>query len=114
MKKNVVSEDGARQGEIFLKKVDKLPKGLKKAKVVEGKFLVGSSETGHHHTTDADATTMYDTDDPMVSYLEVKKETKLVHERSFYTHQPMTFLPGVYKIQRQREFSLEGWKRVQD
>lgn len=104
----------AAQGELFLVRVNSIPKNAKKAKAVDGKFICGHSETGHHHVVDAKSAVMYDTDDAMVSYLNVEKETKLTHERGFDTHQPLTLLPGVYKIQRQREFTPEGWRAVAD
>ena len=98
----------------MLRRVDKLPKNVKPAKMFGSKFHVGHSETGHNHTTLATKTIMYDTDDILVSYLEVKESTQLVHERDFDTHEPLTLAPGLYEVRRQREFSPEGWRQVAD
>ena len=76
--------------------------------MVSNKFIVGNSETGHHHVVAASKVTMFDTDDVLVSYLEVKEPTHLVHERDYDTHEPLTLTPGLYEVRRQREFSPEG------
>jgi hypothetical protein len=107
-------EGMAAQGEILLIRVDEIPDDAIEAKKVDGKFLVGHSETGHHHTVDSDSAVMLDTKNPLVSYLEVLQETDLKHERDFDTHESLRLTPGKYKVQRQREFSPEGWRQVAD
>ena len=115
MKKNFKTFNKiAAQGELLIQKVDKLPGKVKKAAEKDGKFIVGHSETGHHHTVESSFTTMYDTDNPMISFLEVDDTVDLVHERSYDTHTPLRLAPGTYEIRRQREMRPEGWAAVSD
>lgn len=104
----------ARQGDVFFRRIKKLPAGVMKADVVDGKYLVAHSETGHHHTMVADDVVLYYVDDPLVGYIEVKSPTPLVHERSFDTHESVLFEVGIYEIRRQREHTPEGFRRVVD
>lgn len=103
------------QGEVLFVKVDKLPDGVNPVKAENGKLIVAHSETGHHHWMNAAAATLYQTDDPMVSYLEVKdQDTDLIHDRSFDTHENLRFDPGIYQVRHQREHTPDGWRAVQD
>lgn len=104
----------AAQGELFFRKVEKLPNDLTENKATNGKHIVGHSETGHHHTMDADSVKFFGSTDPMVSFMEVLEPTTLKHERSFDTHEPMFFDVGVYEIRHQRESAPEGWQKVVD
>ncbi len=110
----------AAQGDIFIRRVTEMPKGLREMKVEGGRYIVAHSETGHHHVIDATpAAKVWLSDDPMVSYLQVVEatdavETLLEHMRSFDTHETIKFSPGIYEIRRQREATPEGWRRVED
>lgn len=110
----------AAQGDLFLRRIDKLPKGLKAMSVKDGKYIVAHSETGHHHAIEARPNVVvYATDDPLVSYLQVVEatdamETILEHLRNFDTHESIKIAPGNYEIRRQREYTPEGWRRVAD
>jgi len=46
--------------------------------------------------------------------LVVNNPTELRHERSFDTHAPITIDKGKYEIRRQREYTLEGWRKIED
>lgn len=109
------------QGEIDIEKVNKLPVGLKLAKIENGNYILGHSETGHHHVVEAKSTIQYyETDDPLVSYLEVievtdKAEVFLEHLRSFDTHAPIGFDVGIYKITNLVELGEDNlWQKVAD
>ena len=41
-------------------------------------------------------------------------EVFIEHLRSFDTHESISIAPGIYEIRRQREYTPEGWKRVED
>ena len=110
----------AAQGDLFVRRIDKLPSGLKPMAVEAGNFIVAHSETGHHHVIAARPNvTVFATDDPLVSYLQVIEatdamETVIEHLRSFDTHESIKVGAGNYEIRRQREYTPEGWRRVAD
>lgn len=110
----------AAQGDLMIRRVATLPEGLNSMTPEGGNYIVAHSETGHHHVLEvADNVRVYETDDPMVSYLEVveatdKAEAVLKHLRDFHTHDAIRIDPGIYQLRRQREYTPEGMRRVQD
>jgi hypothetical protein len=110
----------ACQGDLLLRRIDKLPAGIKTAQAKDGQFVVAESETHHHHVIDARPNVkVYDTEDPLLSYLEVIEatdatETLLRHLRGHDTHETISIPPGVYELRRQREYTPEGWRRAAD
>lgn len=110
----------AAQGDLLIRRINKLPEGITPAKTENGGFVVAHSETGAHHVIDARPNVkVYDTEDPLLSYLEVidatdKMETLLRHLRGHDTHETISIPPGIYELRRQREYSPEGWKRASD
>lgn len=110
----------AAQGDLLIRRINALPKDAKPVAGDNGKFIVAHSETGHNHVI-AERTNvrLYTTGDPMVSYLEVVEatdaaETLIEHLRSYDTHESIAVPPGVFEIRRQREYTPEGWRRVED
>ncbi len=111
------------QGDVLFRKVGKLTDGLVKHKE-RGPIVVAHSETGHHHTIDETAGVYYtDPKSTMVAYLQLGDGcvalggADVVHHRPQDTHETMRLLgkPGdVFEIRRQREFTPEGWRRVED
>lgn len=110
----------AAQGDLLIRRIEKLPTGLKPLSVENGNFIVAHSETGHHHViAEHPNVQVFVTDDPMVSYLQVIEatdatETLLEHLRNFDTHETIKIGAGNYELRRQREYTPEGWRRVQD
>ncbi|MHB8744783.1 MAG: hypothetical protein ACYC9L_16960 [Sulfuricaulis sp.] len=108
----------AAQGDCYIKRVDKLPAGVKLIKAVNGQYIVAHSESGHHHVIDAVAgcEVYEDPKDPMTLYLNVidATEVTLRHLRSFDTHKPIAFLKGLFRFRRARERTPEGWRKVED
>lgn len=110
----------AAQGDLLIRRIEKLPEGLKVGAIEQGQYIVAHSETGHHHVIEARPNVrVMDSGDPFVSYLEVMEatdqtETLLEHLRSFDTHETISILPGIYEIRRQREYVPEGWRKVED
>lgn len=110
----------AAQGDLLIRRVEKLPAGLKPMATEGGKYIVAHSETGHHHVIAARPNVVvFDTEDPLVSYLQVVEatdamETVIEHLRSFDTHEALGVPPGNYEIRRQRENAPEGWRRAAD
>lgn len=110
----------AAQGDLFLRRIEALPDGIMPMNAEAGAFIVAHSETGHHHVIAARPNVqVFTTGDPLVSYLQVIEatdamETVLEHLRSFDTHESIAIPPGNYELRRQREYTPEGWRRVED
>lgn len=110
----------AAQGDLYIRRIDKLPEGVKRIDAEKGQYVVAHSETGHNHViAERPNVALYASDDPMVSYLEVVEatdaaETLLEHLRSFDTHETIKLPVGTFEIRRQREYTPEGWRRVED
>jgi len=110
----------AAQGDLIIRRIDALPKDAKPVASERGKFVVAHSETGHDHVIkESPNVKLYSTGDPMISYLQVVEaadatEALLEHLRSFDTHETIAIPPGNYEIRRQREYTPEGWRRVED
>lgn len=113
-------EKMAAQGDLMIRRIEKLPEGAKLENAQNGVFVVAHSETGHNHVIEAAPNVqLFTTGDPMISYLEVieatdETETLLKHLRSYDTHETIKINPGIYEIRRQREYTPEGWRRVED
>jgi hypothetical protein len=98
----------AAQGEISIRKIDELPSGVKPLAAENGKFIIGHSETGHHHTMTMERAKVFEatnTPDGMkILYAILDGEKVLQHERSFDTHEPIQFQPGIYEFRLGREY----------
>lgn len=107
----------AAQGDMLLRKIEKLPEGVTENVAENGKYILAHSETGHHHTVKASENVKFyaNDNDPFVAYLVVDNTSAYIeHERSFHTHDPIEVKEGVYEIRRQREYTPEGYRRAQD
>ena len=107
----------AAQGDVMFLRIDdkNMPDDVKKIEPVEGKVIVAHSETGHHHVMEAERADLFEsTSESLQGFLLVHKQATLEHQRSYHTHEPIQFEPGLYQIRRQREHQPEGWRRVQD
>src|SRR5271157_5351659 len=98
--KNVI--DCACQGDVFVKRIDSIPKSAVEAAVSEespGKYVVAHSETGHHHVIDAARAKFYiDPADTMVGYISVfDKHVDIEHLRPFDTHEPLRLPTGSFE-----------------
>jgi hypothetical protein len=111
------------QGDVCFVRRDTLPKGIKEIMPVSGAVTITHSETGHDHVMVLDregnggapAVRMFaDTENPLIAWLEVNRPTALEHKRSFDTHEPIMFDKGIYEVRRQREYTPEGFRRVED
>lgn len=101
------------QGDLNIFSVDAIPGGLVESPPTNGQHILAHSETGHHHVVDGNTVRVFEQDE-FTSYLEVKKEAKVIHLRGFDTHDPITLAPGKYRIARQREYVPEGFRRAAD
>ena len=110
----------AAQGDLLIRRVAAIPATAKPLKAEDGKFIVAHSETGHHHViAERPCVQVFTTDDHMVSYLRVIEATEqtealLEHLRGYDTHETIAIPPGTFELRRQREYTPEGWRQVQD
>ncbi len=109
----------AAQGDILFNKVDDIPNGFIEMKKNDGSYVVAHSETGHHHTVSQhDCVVFHNTQDPMIMFMKlIKPSVEIKHHRTFDTHETLKADGGVgsiYEIRRQREYTPEGWRRVED
>ncbi len=106
------------QGDCLFRRVDKVPAGFV-AEDPKVRTVLAHSETGHDHSIDVAGVRLFVGKDPLVAYLmlETVERADVTHHRSFDTHETvgLTGGPGaVWEIRRQREYTPEGWRRVED
>lgn len=110
----------AAQGDLMLIRMNDdevIPENAKEVAPENGKHIVAHSETGHHHYLIGTESVKYfaDPSDQMTCYLKVSNEAAdLIHDRSYDTHETISLTPGNYKLRRQREYTPEGYRRVED
>ena len=105
----------AAQGDVLFIRVDSIPDSACRVDTEGRAIEAAHSETGHSHAFAAGSDVwLYSTPDQLVGYLDVKRPSKLVHQRAWDTHEEVLFDVGTYEIRRQREWVPEGWRRVVD
>ncbi len=104
----------ARQGELLIIKVDDIPDEAVAVAPESGQVIVGHSETGHNHVMVAERTEMFELPDSLTRFLDVTAEDVLEHQRNFDTHDSIVFSPGKYQVRIRREYTPEGFRRVED
>lgn len=103
------------QGDIYITRIGRLPKGVVPVEPESGRVIVTHSETGHHHVMLAERTKAYRLPDSITDvFLTVEDGDTLEHLRPHDTHEPIAFGPGIYHVRRQREYVPEGFRRVED
>ena len=104
----------AAQGDVMFRRVKALPPNATAKPGSE--HVVAHSETGHHHV--ALGGRYYTTPDPFIAYLVTTAPVVVEHRRSTDTHESIELLADggevVWEIRRQREYTPEGWRRVED
>ena len=92
----------ARQGDILIIKIDKLPK---KAKKRNSKILLKGESTGHAHRLEEGE--IYEYNDRVL--LSIPIPTRIIHEE----HNLISIdEPGLYEIKRQREYQSKDMTRL--
>lgn len=98
----------AAQGEISIRRIDKLPDGLVPMKPENGVFVVGHSETGHHHVMTMERAQFFEAKNApagmKILYAILDEPKELIHQRGFDTHEPIKHDPGMYEFRLGREF----------
>ena len=104
----VMTEDYVAQGDLNIFRVDEIP-----VLSETDDRVLAHSETGHNHVLEGNAVRVFSEDD-FQSYIDVQETAKVVHLRSFDTHETIELPPGKYKVTRQREYTPEGFRRAAD
>ncbi len=103
------------QGDVAFTRIDALPKGMKLVATEKGDHIVAHSGTGHNHIVAERSAKMYkDPTNPRLSFLVVEDSADLTHLRTYDTHETVQFDKGIYRINRQREYTPEGLRSVAD
>lgn len=109
------------QGDVLIRRVAEIPASATPVPAENGSIIVTHSETGHHHSMVLDrkdgapSVEMFSaTDNPLLAWIKVNRPTSLDHLRPHDTHESIMFQPGIYEVRRQREYTPEGWRRVED
>lgn len=91
-----------QHGEVWLQPVEDLPKGKTKQ---EREFIVGHSETGHHHilVSDKPFEVMEETEKHDL-YVRLFEPAKLVHKKTFDIHETKIITPGDYAVYHKTEY----------
>ena len=96
-----------RQGDVYLVRTNTQPAGAK-VKPKRGRLILAEGEaTGHHHSVDSAVCDLFGGDKPV---LVVRENTTLTHQE----HGTIEIEPGTYWVVRQREYTPEAIRRVQD
>lgn len=122
MKNNII-----RHGEIVIREITSLPDDLEQ--IFEGKgFIIGHSETGHHHVLDVNAViykplsmewrpSQYqeickavfgDAENQWpseITLFRAKSDGKVVHQKTFDVHEPLDVMKGLYLKYTKRKFN---------
>ena len=103
----------AAQGEITIRRIGDVPDkigmtGYTAMKSEDGKFVIGHSETGHHHVIGAQGASVDVLDRPpegmRILRAILQNPTVLEHQRPHDTHEPIMLDPGEYEIRITREY----------
>jgi hypothetical protein len=111
-----IIKNRAPQGDVLFIRVDAIPAEYlpqPESDVV----TVAHSETGHDHSIHNGEARLFRrvTDDPLTCYLQITGEfADVVHHRDWDTHETLRLTRGSWKVRRQREYTPEGWRRVED
>lgn len=90
-----------RHGEIVLKP-SKI--GTGKKEIVKS-FIVGHSETGHHHVLESSTSYTIIKDKFNKMWVELESEAKLIHQKQHDIHDTLTIAPGSYEVIRKSEYN---------
>jgi len=94
-----------RQGDLLIVQVKDIPPGSRKK---EDHILAEGEVTGHLHEIDGGA--VHESHQTLFFEVPSNTHVTLTHPE----HQPLIFMPGTYKVIRQREYQPAGWRYVSD
>lgn len=93
-----------RQGDVLIRPVEKMPRGLKPVPRDNGRVILAYGEvTGHAHAILEEDVQLLaaDVEELEQAFLRVESECAVVHDE----HDTITLPPGDYEVTRQREYT---------
>ncbi len=96
-----MSNKPIRHGEIMLYPVNKIPAADAQKQT---SFIVGHSETGHHHVLESEIPFDVLSIDKDELYVRLFEPAKLVHKKEFDKHNTLTIERGTYKVLHKTEY----------
>jgi hypothetical protein len=98
-----------RQGDILLERIESLPPSAVEEQVAGLIVLAYGEATGHHHAIRSGKVKLFKTES--ATFIEVQDAlVQLTHEE----HSPILLEPGFYRMIRQREYTPEKIRIVED
>lgn len=97
---------GLRHGEVILVP-RKMPDGGKTTEHTE--FIIGHSESGHHHVIEGDKFTVTETEKHDL-YVQLFEAGKIVHKKTFDRHRAITIPPSILK--RYQDTEYDPWTKI--
>jgi hypothetical protein len=99
-----------RQGDVLIQQVARIPSDAVKQKA-KGRIILAHGEaTGHHHSVGIDRADWWKHGDSE-QFLDVKSGGVAVEHQE---HAAIELPPGKYRVTRQREYTPEAIRNVQD
>lgn len=89
---------GLRHGENLLLPVEKATGKASAHKI----FIVGHSESGHHHVLESK--TEFNVLEGDGLFLELFAPANLVHKKNTDKHKTLIVMPGIYRVNRKQEY----------
>jgi hypothetical protein len=109
------------QGEIRMFRVDEIPADVKPLEKEAGRYIIGHSETGHHHVLEAERVQVFESatapEGMRVLYALLESPGFLEHLRGHDTHAPHAFQPGdkiMFRTDREYDPYAQLARRVAD
>lgn len=93
-----------RQGDVLITRIARLPEGLNEH---QDMIILAGEVTGHAHRL-VQGHVLEDARGAL--FLEVLQQTQVIHEE----HRSLTLEPGSYQITRQREYTPEAIREIED
>jgi len=91
-----------RQGDLLIRKIEKLPEGLK---IDPTNIIVFGEATGHAHRLNGGS--VVKSKEGLI-YLDIKNKAEISHEE----HKTINLEAGKYAVVRQREYLMEDMERL--
>jgi hypothetical protein len=96
---------GLRHGEVIL-----VPRNITKGNTTEHtQFIIGHSETGHHHVIEGSKFEVTETAKHDL-YVRLFEPGQIVHKKEFDKHRTLTIPPGVLK--RYQDTEYDPWGKI--
>ena len=111
-----------RHGEVYFIPLTSVPEG-KPLATEGGRYIVGHSESGHHHTIMATEAVLvmeppagFRTPEGMTILNAIVNDPGVIveHDRTVHRHADTALQPGAYEIRTQRGMTPQGWQRAID